>query len=223
MLIESKKRSQTEDENLEVLDISSEFLPYKIEKDTRRKLTINLDEPINTAKYYRLVCDEIDTLSEGDVICTKINSPGGYIDGAISLMNAIKSSPATHECILVGSASSAASFFPMIADRVVIGEYSSMLIHTISFGSSGKGSDVYSAVEFTKVENEKLLRKIYNNFLTPDELKDVLLGKELFLNQEDIERKFKNKSAKLRTNSETKIPQKNTSEPKNRPKVKSKI
>jgi ATP-dependent protease ClpP protease subunit len=58
-----------------------------------------------------------------------VNSPGGYVDDAIAMFNAIQAHPAEVVAYVEGSADSAASFLVQAADKRVIAKNSRMTIH----------------------------------------------------------------------------------------------
>ena len=88
--------------------------------------------------------------------------------------------------VLVGEASSAASMFALSCDNILVSENATMLCHNISYGTSGKGSDVLAMVQHTTTIANKLLRKVYRHFLSEEEILEVMSGKEIYLEQEDI-------------------------------------
>lgn len=59
----------------------------------------------------------------------RINSPGGFIDDALAMFNAIQNHPAHVTAHVEGIAASAASFIAMAADVVLIAPHARMMIH----------------------------------------------------------------------------------------------
>lgn len=185
------KRVSGEDDD-EVTSASAYCGYFKSQKVTT-KMVVYIDEEFREASYYRLVCDAIEDLSEDDIVEFHINSPGGDLDGLVALLSAIDRTDATTIAVLKGEIHSAASLLAVSCDGVEAGEYANMLCHFIRYGARGKGNDVYGQVLHTNLYAEKLMRNAYAYFLTDDEIAQICDGKELWLDSEQINQRFKKK------------------------------
>ena len=150
------------------------------------EVTVPLDEVVNKPSYYRHVAEKISGLSKGDLVKFKINSPGGSMYGMFSLLSALEETEASSMAILEGEVASAASIIALNCDTVIVASNATMMIHNISFGSNGKMSDVQRHVEFTKRQSERLIDSTYEGFLSPEEIKDVHKGLEIWLDADEI-------------------------------------
>lgn len=157
--------------------------------------TVPLDEAVVNPAYYRDIVNMLYGAGEHDTVVFTINSPGGRLDGLLSLLDAIASTNAKTIASLTGSAHSAASILALHCDMLDVGPYSTMLCHNVSYGYSGKGSDVLSHVQHVSKTSEKLFRDTYKDFLTEEEIAEVLAGKELYLDAEEIEERAANREA----------------------------
>jgi hypothetical protein len=61
-----------------------------------------------------------------------------------------------------------------------------MMIHAATFGAYGKQSDVISHASFVDKQVKGLMHDVYKDFLTDKELADVIMGKEMWFNSEEI-------------------------------------
>ena len=122
-----------------------------------------------------------------------INSPGGDLDTALQIIDAIESTPATTVAFLEGQACSAGSMIAMACDNAEISEYSYMMIHTFHQGLAGKFSDIQSSTEFHKKWWRSVFEKLYKDFCTDEEIEQILSGKELWLDADECVERFEHR------------------------------
>jgi ATP-dependent protease ClpP protease subunit len=156
------------------------------EKHTRN-FDVFLDEEITLPSDYRELISILFGANEDDTINLFFNSPGGNLDTALSIIEAINHTKATVSAILLGACHSAASMIMLYCHNVFVTNSSYMMIHTASYGSSGNTSNVKAHTDFTFKQVDKLLDDTYEGFLTKEELLSVKKGVELWLNAEEIE------------------------------------
>lgn len=165
---------------------SNQHLSFFRSTKTNQCIKASIDENVREAKYYRLLIQAIDTLSEGDLLLLSINTYGGHLDGAIALINAMQNTDADVHCSIDGIAASAGSLIALASPSVSVSPYASMMIHAATFGAFGKQSDVISHASFVDKQVKSLMSDVYKDFLTEQELADVFMGKELWFNSEEI-------------------------------------
>lgn len=184
-------RNDDEDEEGEVnIRSNSQYLPYFESTKTNRCIKVFLDENIREAKYYRTVLQGIDSLGEGDLILLNINSYGGQLDGAIAIINAIENTDADVHASIEGVAASAASLIALASPSISVSPYATMMVHAATFGAFGKQSDVISHASFVDKQVRNLMGSVYKDFLTDKELEEVIMGKELWFDAEEIVRRL---------------------------------
>jgi len=149
-----------------------------------------LNSEIESADKYVDVFDCLMQATEGDVVAVHINSPGGDLDTALQIIDAIESTPATTIAFLEGQACSAGSMIAMACENVEVSEYAYMMIHTFNQGISGKFSDIQNSTDFHKKWWKEVFEKLYADFCTPEEIERVLAGHELWLDAEQIVERF---------------------------------
>lgn len=165
---------------------NSQYLPYYESTRVDRCIKVFLDESIREPKYYRTVLQGIESLSEGDVVLLTINSYGGQLDGAIAIINAIQNTEADVHCSIEGVAASAASLIALAAPSISVSPYATMMVHSATFGAFGKQSDVISHASFVDKKVRGLMNSVYKDFLTDKELEEVIMGKELWFDAQEI-------------------------------------
>lgn len=185
-------RNDEQDDDLNEVNISNNpnYLHYFESIKTNRCIKVPLDESIREARYYRTVLQGIDSLSEGDIVLLKINSYGGQLDGAIAIINAIENTDAEVHATIEGVAASAASLIALAAPSISVSPYATMMVHSATFGAFGKQSDVISHASFVDKQVRTLMHSVYQDFLSDKELEEVIMGKELWFDSEEIVRRL---------------------------------
>ena len=187
----SLARNDDDDEEGEVnIRTNSQYLPYFESTKVNRCIKVHLDENIKEPKYYRTVLQGIESLGEGDVILLSINSYGGQLDGAIAIINAIQNTEADVHASIEGVAASAASLIALAAPSISVSPYATMMVHSATFGAFGKQSDVISHASFVDKQVRGLMNSVYKDFLSERELEEVIMGKELWFDAEEIVRRL---------------------------------
>jgi ATP-dependent protease ClpP protease subunit len=215
-------RMQEEDEDGPMLrnPFGSEHLPYFESSKKSRLITAYLDETIRESKYYRPLLQAIETLQQGDILQLNVNSYGGMLDGAVSIINSMQETEADVFCFIDGVAASAASMIALASPNLSVGPYASMMIHSATFGSFGKQSDVISHASFMDKRVKVLMQDIYEGFLTPKELDDVFMGKEIWLNSDEIIERLELRAEYQSKQQEEAAKPKPKAKPRSKPKVK---
>ena len=161
-------------------------LGYSYVQETRTHVTVHLNQPFMTPDYYDNVVDALRRASPDDVFEFILNSPGGRFDGMTSLLDAVESTDALVIANIAGECSSAASIFALKCHQVRVGPYAELLAHSARYGFAGKSADNVSHVLHTAKVTERIMREAYEGFLTEEEIEQVISGKELYLDADQI-------------------------------------
>jgi len=180
----SPKVNQDYDDVDEVMN--QQQLGFFVNSKTFNQYTVTIDEDFIHPSYYRSVCNMLDHAQEGDEVIFKVSSRGGQLSGLQVLLEAIKSTEAHTVALIVGQCASAASIFVLHCDDVVVTDSADFLIHNVSYGTAGKGSDVLAHVAHVAKTSEKMIRSTYEHFLSEDEITEVLNGKELYFDSDEV-------------------------------------
>lgn len=114
------------------------------------------------------------------------NCIGGDANTIITILNAIANTPAHSICFLEGQNSSAGSMPFLVCDEVIIGEYASIMIHTVSGRTGGTVSNTLAESKFSDKLFGKFLEDVYYGFLDDSELSQIRDGKELYFDSDEI-------------------------------------
>lgn len=172
-------------------------LGFFIKSQQINQYTVTIDEPFISPSYYRGVVSMLMGAGEADTVIFLVNSPGGQLNGLLTLIEGLKMTDATTMAVLVGECASAASMFALHCDHVFVSDNATMLCHNISYGTGGKGSDILSHVQHVSKTSEKLLRKTYEHFLTDTEINEMINGREIYLDSDEIKARLEIKEKAL--------------------------
>lgn len=185
-----KMRTNENDSILEL--IQAEPLPSMIKshKQAVAVHTVFFDEDIGTASKYRELIHLLYSAEEFDQFVFVVNSSGGDLDGALSIIEGIKASNATVRAIITGKCHSAASIISLNCDDVMVTESAHMLVHTASYGAYGSTGQIKSNVDFSTKQIKQILENTYGGFLTPAEIIDVHKGVEFWFDNKEIAKRL---------------------------------
>lgn len=156
-----------------------------------------LTDEIDTPEHYIDVFNCLMSAEETDVVAFHINSPGGNLNTTLQIIDAIESTSATTVAFIEGEACSGASMISMVCQNVNLSKYSYMMIHTFSQATGGKFSDILKSTNFNSKWWEKTFSSIYKGFCSEEEIRDILNGKDLWLDAEECVKRFKHREELL--------------------------
>lgn len=130
--------------------------------------------------------DMIRNAGPEDEIVFRINSSGGYMATALQFMRCMADSEATITCSVEGECMSAATIVFLAGDRLEISPHSMFMFHNYRGGFSGKGGEIYDNAVFEREWSIKLTKDIYRNFLTDDEIEQMMHGRDFWMDAEEV-------------------------------------
>ena len=166
--------------NMDLESFSITTVPYVC-----NNYIVRLDSEIGEPKNFRKLFDLLKVATENDIISLIINSNGGWFTTATQLIYDLQNTKA-HTIAEVHHAYSAAACFALACKEIVVTDFSSMMIHSLSYGIEGKLSDITNQNNFIQKQNEDMLKKLFTGFLTKDEISSVLKGQDMWLYSNDI-------------------------------------
>ena len=150
------------------------------------EMIVNLNDSIRDPGHYFDLVEEMETLNDCDIVDFKTSSLGGRLDGLVYLLNAIKDCAAPVIGTLSGEAASAATVLLLACDGIRVKPYSTMMIHSASFGGYNHQSNMVNQAAFVDKQARKILTDAYQDFLLPEELDRVFDGLEVRLDYDEI-------------------------------------
>lgn len=152
---------------------------------------------IEDPKEYNDWFDAIRNAGENDIIKLHINSPGGDLFTAIQFMRVLSETNATVIASVEGACMSAATMLFMSAHQYEISEHSMFMFHNYSGIAVGKGGEMYDNITHERKWSEKIMRNVYKDFLTEDEIKSILENKDIWMEGEEVLRRLKLRIEKI--------------------------
>jgi len=148
-----------------------------------------LDE-IGHPQDYGEVIELLQDLDETTTVEFHINTPGGVLDTANMLMDAIKNCNAKTLGKLSGTVASAGTMLALVMDELYIAPFTSFMIHAWSGGASGKANEIKAQQEHMEKETKKLFQVVYKDFLTTREINKILAGTDMWMGKEEVEKRL---------------------------------
>jgi len=152
---------------------------------------------IEDAKQYNDWFEVIRNANETDIVKIHINSPGGDLFTAIQFMRVLNESDAMIVASVEGACMSAATMIFLCANQFEISEHSMFMFHNYSGMAIGKGGEMYDNITHERKWSEKIMRKVYENFLTEEEIKAILDNKDIWMEGEEVLKRLKLKQKTL--------------------------
>jgi ATP-dependent protease ClpP protease subunit len=172
--------------------------PCFVNKPIARLHNFYLNGRIGEARAYVQWFEIIRNAKENETVYIHINSEGGDMFTTLQLIRAMNESQATIVASVEGMCMSAATLIFLTAQRVEISDHSLFMFHNYSGAVIGKGNEMHNQIVAMKSWGENLMRKVYENFLTAEEINELLNGKDLWLDCNEIVARLKKKSEALK-------------------------
>ena len=153
---------------------------------------------IEEADEYISVFDMIRHAREEDVVKIYVNSPGGDLFTALQFGRAMGDSDATIIVSVEGQCCSAATIIALAADMVELSNHCVWMCHNYSSGMIGKGHELHSQAEFERDWSIKLMKDIYDGFLTDKEINAMLDGRDIWLAADDVMKRLEQRHNKMK-------------------------
>lgn len=188
------RKQKMADKIFELLDFGKEskFTP----KPLAHLHTFYLSGEIKEPEHYCELFDTIRNASEHDIIKIHMNSSGGHLFTAIQFMRVMSESPAQIICSVEGACMSAATMIFLSGNMYEISEHSMFMFHNYSSMIVGKGGEMYDNIIHERKWSEKIMRKVYSDFLTEQEIKSILDNKDIWMDGEEVLKRLKHKKDK---------------------------
>lgn len=145
-------------------------------------ITDSIEEP----SCYNELCYKLKTASEAEIFTLFINTPGGYIDAATMIIDAIKTSKAKVIANISGTVASAGTIITLACDEVIVADHTAFMIHNYSGGVRGKGHEIKAHQEFMDKSLNEAFRIFYKGFLTDKEMTRVIDGHDMWMGKAEV-------------------------------------
>ena len=199
-----KLKTNNEDLNLDLFQ-HNEQLDYSVSSVVHNKFEFNLDEDIKEPSYYRNLIEVLNNATEQDLVVLNINSGGGHLDSAISIIDALRNTRANTLAWISGSAYSAAGIIALSCQNLEVGEFATLMCHNSQYGLGGYTTDIKDRAVFEHKMISKIMHSVYKHFLSVDEVEAVLSNKTIWMDADEIVERFTKMQEKLQDEFEAEL------------------
>jgi len=161
---------------------------------------VYISDNISDPYLYNEFCHKLRAATVLDTFYVYLNTPGGLIDSAFMIIDAIEQSDALVIAKLSGTVASAGTLIALACDQIEVANHTAFMIHNYSGGMSGKGHEMKARQEFADKSLNNTFKCFYKGFLTDNEMQDVIDGKDLWMGKDEVIERWGNKQALLLTN-----------------------
>jgi len=160
------------------------LMTYKNNTDVY--ITENLDEP----SLYNELCALLRDASEAETVTLYLNTPGGMIDSAFMIIDAIKHTKAKVTAHLSGTVASAGTLIALSCHKLIVADHTAFMIHNYSGGLQGKGHEMKAHQKFIDESLNKAFEDIYKGFLSSEEMIEIIDGKDMWMGKDEVVARF---------------------------------
>lgn len=158
-----------------------------------QKYTIRIDRPLTEASEFQEELATLRIAGPNDCVHILLNGPGGSDVVMKAFLNAMAQSEAHIITEIEGQCCSALTMIFLAGDEFRVSDDSEFMIHTGSFGYSGKENNVREFVEFNAKSNSRLMHKYYKHYLNPEEIEQCIAGKDFWMDADEIMERLENR------------------------------
>ena len=182
---------------MELLGAKKEQRVFYPDRPLARAHEFYLTGTIDSAENYTEWFDIIRHSGKNDAIQIYINSYGGDLFTAIQFLRVLADTEATVVISVEGACMSAASMIFLYADVFEVSAHSMFMFHNYSGGTFGKGGEMLDQLQHERAWSEKLLREIYSDFLSEQEIVSMLNNKDLWMDGDEVIKRLEKRSKKV--------------------------
>lgn len=154
-------------------------------------LTMYLTSGIEDSSYYHEFSELCAAMNHNDTTVIFGDSGGGYLSGAQLITRTLNNCQAYSICIITSLAASAMTIIALACDELRMEPHSHFMIHAPSWGEYPKKMhELKASAEFSLRQQEDFISDIYRDFLTPEEIVDVIKGGDVYLTADDTTARF---------------------------------
>lgn len=151
-----------------------------------RQISFYISGTIQQSHYYTDLFYTLRTATEHDLIYLHLNTSGGDFDTGLQIINNMLASQAHVVTVLEARAYSMGAFIFLAGDELAVHDNCQLLFHMYSGSFAGKGNEQQAEVVALSSWFEKFMSRICQPFLSPNEIKSILKGADLWMDSDEI-------------------------------------
>ena len=157
-----------------------------------KTFNVFLTQVITGPEDYTNVFDVLSQATEDETIKFYLSGPGGRLDTVNVLRGCLQRTSAGSLIGIIGDCASAHTILALSFDDIEVMDNIEFMIHNYSGGTAGKGHEIYTHADFLKENMPKVFNDFYKGFLTEEECKEVVEGKDKYLNSSEVRERWEN-------------------------------
>lgn len=162
------------------LPIYTRTIPIQIHK-------VMLDEPIGKPSYYRGIVNVLDAASENDIIEFHLITPGGNLDTALLIRDAIRTTAARTIAIVHGSVASAGTIPMLSCDDVMVMPLSTVMVHPATWGAVNTSKNMSDYSTFSHNYLNRVYSEVYEGFMTEQEISNMIdSNRDVWMEEDEV-------------------------------------
>lgn len=151
-------------------------------------LVDEIEEPFNYVEIIR----KLNVASETDQFIFHINCVGGDLWTTTQIVHAMQTTRGVCLASIEGLCCSAATMIALACDSWQMSPFGAFMIHAPTLGSFGKFDEIKASQDFNDKWTENLFKKVYEGFLSTDEIAKCLhQSKDLWFDCDEAIARFK--------------------------------
>jgi ATP-dependent protease ClpP protease subunit len=160
-------------------------VPILVVEETKQ-VSVYITNSIQEPYVYDELTHVLRTLDSSYTVNFYLSTPGGHLDSAVILIDAIRTCAATTVAHVSGEVASAGTMITLACDQINVRPHSSFMIHYYSGMLGGKGSDIQQQQTHMDKSVKLLYNDIYKDFLTTREITRVINGTDVWLLADEV-------------------------------------
>lgn len=169
-----KPRSEVGDFYEDQFNVS--FFPHK-----SGVYRIEIGSAIEGVDQFSVAIQALQVAKEEDSIEIHLQCCGGDVNATGAFIHAMRKCEAKIHIVATGGCHSAATHILLEADSFELSENFNSLIHCGSTGAYGNLNEYHAQTEFDREFLNSWYKRVYEGFLTEEEIDNMLLGRDIWL------------------------------------------
>lgn len=151
---------------------------------------VYISKEIGPPSDYVELITRLRTADPNDEIFIHLNTPGGYVDTGVQIINAMRDCPGRVVTVMDGTVCSMGSLIFLAADEYIVHENSRLMFHNYSGGTFGKGNEQIAQLSSTVEWYSSMFFQICFPFLDEEEMEAIINGQDMWLNSDETKERL---------------------------------
>ena len=152
-----------------------------------------IDKSFDNVRQFENIVAVLETAKQGDTIKINLATDGGALHAILPLLAAMQNTEAEVAVHAISDVASAGTLILLAADYAIVNPYAIIMFHQVQFGIGGVGSSVEANVIHTMKNSKALLRDIYQDFFTAEEIEQMLMGRDFYMDDHEFDERYENR------------------------------